>query len=61
MGQGLKEHHITPSNHEHSTTSAPSSKQGSPKAKPEHSQVVKDAIEANLADYEYLRQWIRRP
>ncbi|ORY92928.1 hypothetical protein BCR35DRAFT_320083 [Leucosporidium creatinivorum] len=48
MGKGLKDHHITPSNHASGTDSP----------KPDHPQIVKDAIEANIADYEYLKKFV---
>lgn len=51
MGKGLKDHHITPSNHA-SDANAP---------KPDHPQIVKDAIEANVADYEYLKGFVTKP
>lgn len=51
VGQGLKDHHITPANH--------SKDEKAPK--PEHPEIVKDCIAANMADYTYLKQFVSRP
>jgi hypothetical protein len=48
----LQEKHITPANH---------SRHGSEAASQELPDIVKKCIEDNMADYEYLKQFVKRP